>query len=383
MPEQLIPEATSGRAPAADSLDAAASAFRGILSRKGTPESSEKPPAEKVRVPGLKKPVGEETPELETEAEEPVVEEVEETQPETEETEAPESEVEEQPEVEDGEQENADQEETEEPETPPTVRSRKIKLPDGTEKEVTEDEAYNGYLRTEDYTRKTQAAAEVRKAADAEAKVAREQRALYSAQLEQVVKAMDSIVPKEPNWQQLRATVTPEEFAATWADYQQFSQRRNAVIAEQNRVAEETATDFKKQMGDYREQEVSKLLAVVPAWRDEKTAQTELASIAAYARSIGYTQEEIDNVVDSRVILSWRRSMQWDKLQAAKPAVQKTLAGKPKIKTAPPGSPSGKEKPAPVSEENKARKALRSSGSLDDAANVFQHVLTRRAPAQR
>ncbi len=351
----------------ADSLEAAAISFRALPSLAGTQEKPAKPTAAKTRVPGLKK-VEPETPEPTTEEPEPEEPEADEAQPGTEDEETPESETEETPEAEEPE---ADPDETETEEATPPVRSRKIKHADGTEEDVTEDEAYNGYLRTKDYTQKTQAAAAEKKAAAEESRLAREKRGLYSAQLDQVIQAMDSIVPKEPDW----ATVTPEEFAQTWADYQTFTAKRNAVVAEQKRLIAETDADFKKQVGEFQKQEVDKILEVLPTWRDPKVAQTELEAISAYAQSLGYAKEEINNVIDSRVILGWRKAMQWDKLQAAKPGVETTLKGKPKIKTAPPGSPAGK--PIPVSAEAKSRKALRSSGSLDDAASVFRHVVRR------
>jgi hypothetical protein len=355
----------------ADSIEAAALSFRALPSLAGTLEKPAKPTAPKVRAPGLKK-VEPETPEPITEESDVEEPEADEAHPETETDETPESDTEETPEAEEPE---AEPDETEEPEPTPPVRSRKVKNPDGTEEDVTEDEAYNGYLRQKDYTQKTQATAAEKKAAAEEARQAREKRGLYSAQLDQVIQAMDSVVPQEPNWVTLRATVTPEEFAQTWADYQTFTAKRNAVIAEQKKVIAETDADFKKQVGEFQQQEVAKILEVIPSWRDPKVAQTELEAISAYAQSLGYAKEEINNVIDSRVILGWRKAMQWDRLQAAKPGIETKLKGKPGIKTAPPGSPAGK--PPVVSAESKARKALRSSGSIDDAASLFKHVIAR------
>lgn len=362
MPEAITPQATpTGAAHAPDSLEAAVEAFRKLPSRLGTQEPREvKPPTDVVEEPEE----GTETPEVTPETEEPETPETPEVDPDAEETETPES-------PEEG------TEETEDEVPPETPRSRKIKLPDGTEEEVTEDEAYKGYLRTADYTRKTQIAAAEKKEAEAEKVKAREDRALYAAQLEQVKKAMDTIVPKEPDWNQLRATVTPEEFAATWADWQAFSQKRNAVIAEQNRVAGETKKDFEARLGQYVVQESQRLIEVIPDWADESKAKTELGTIKAYAMAQGWTEEEVDSIVDSRQVLAWRKAMLWDKLQTGKPVLQGKVKPKSKLKPATPGSPASRTKPAPVSDEARDKAALAKSGDLRSAASVFSHVLKR------
>ncbi len=368
MPEAITPQATpTGASHAPDSLEAAVSAFRKLPSLRGTPESREvKPEAEHVEEPIE----GTETPEAAPEVEETPAAEGDEPQPETEETETPESTDEE-------------TEETEDEVPPATPRSRKLKLPDGTEEEVTEDEAYKGYLRQADYTRKTQLTAAEKKEAEAEKVQAREHRALYAAQLEQVKQAMDTIVPKEPEWNKLRAEVTPEEFAATWADWQAFSSKRNAVIAEQKRVAEETKKDFETQLGQYVAQESQKLIEVVPDWADEAKAKTELGIIKAYALSQGWTEEEIDSVVDSRQVLAWRKAMLWDKLQTGKPVIQGKVKPKSKLRPATPGSPASRTRPAPLSEEARDKAALAKSGALKDAASVFSHVLKGKSAAGR
>lgn len=367
MQEIITPEATSSGEPAEHSLAAAADAFAGLLfptkgKAKKTPGETSPEPTDEPAIEG------EDNPELtEDTSEEP------ESGDEPEDTdEVPEDET---PETTD---EETDEVEAEEPK--PTARARKLRMPDGTEQEVTEDEAYNGYLRTADYTRKSQANAELKKQADAEMAQAREVRTKHLAQLEQVKQAMDRMVPKEPDWSALRARVSPEEFSATFADWQQFSKNRAAVETEQKRIADEAKADFDKTFAEFRAQEIEKLLQAIPEWRDENKGKAEAADVAAYARSANFTDEEVSSVVDHRVLLLLRKAMLWDKLQGVKPKVTAKI-GKSKIKSAPAGSPAGK--PQPASSEKRAKDALQKSGSVNDAADVFSTMLNRKGPKAR
>jgi hypothetical protein len=72
--------------------------------------------------------------------------------------------------------ESDESEESKQPDEPPTFT---VKI-DGKEEAVPLDELLKGYQRTADYTRKTQALAEQRKAAEAELNAVREERATYS-----------------------------------------------------------------------------------------------------------------------------------------------------------------------------------------------------------
>lgn len=368
------PEATSGRQPTPDSLEAAAASFQGLIF---PPSGEKKKPGEPTKAEGQPEPEEtdtvpeDEVPETDEVPEEPDAEETDETEPDAEETdETDESE----PEVEETDEEPDD--------VTTTPRSRKIKLPDGTEEEVTEDEAYAGFLRTKDYTRKTQAAAEARKRAEAEEAAASEARSQHLAQLEKVKVAMDRLVPKEPNWAELRGKVSPEELANMMSDWQAFKKQRDEVEATQARVAKEEADAFGKKFEAWRKSEVEALLASVPEWVDQDLGKREAGEMAKYAVSIGYSQEEVDHAVDHRMLLMLRKAMLWDRAQTVG-------AGKVKPKVKPQGStktaaPGGRRTPPkPKSEEATARENLRKDGSLGAAADVFSHMLQRGPKAPR
>jgi len=348
-----------GSPPTAESsLKRAASVFEGLLSDEEQGNARETPPAPKKEKAKSAEPQPE--PEVEPESEpesgdtSSAVEEGAEVEPENRESE---------PEVEETEPES---------ETEPKVPTFKVRV-DGKDTEVTLDELLGGYSRTQDYTRKTQALAEQRKTVEAEAAKAREQRAQYAEVLEQAQQALNAMVPKEPNWTQLKSSVTPEEFTATWDAWQQFKTRRDSITAQQDLVAKAEAEDRTHRARESVGQEYEKLLEALPDWKDEAKAQTEREALVSYVRGIGVTDQEIAAVNDHRLVLVIRKAMLWDQLQAKKPTTQAKVAGKPKIKSAAPGSPG--DKPRPPSEKKRALERLAKTGRVEDAAKAFMHLI--------
>ena len=97
------------------------------------------------------------------------------------------------------EQTEGDEEAEEAPQLGQTFR---VKV-DGEEVEVPLDELLKGYSRTADYTRKTQAIAEARKQAEAEAAMAREERQRYAQTLEALDATLRQLQPPEIDWDRL------------------------------------------------------------------------------------------------------------------------------------------------------------------------------------
>lgn len=363
---------SSGTHNAPDSLDAAAAAFQSRL----FPQGAKRKPGDVSPPKSEAAPVTETEEVEETVADEPEVEETEEVE-EAETEEATETTDEEPVEEVESEDEQPEVTEPDETETTAEKRSRKLKFSDGTEEEVSEDEAYQGYLRTKDYTQKTQRAAEAKKAADAAAAEARANAARHAEQLANVKAAMDRLVPKEPNWPELRKTLSAEEYANVRDEWTAFKTERDRIEAEQAKVADEQAKDFEKTFTEWRTAEIEKLKAAVPEWIDPERGSREVGEMAKYMLSIGYQQAEVDNAVDSRFLLMLRKAWLWDRAQkAGKTKVQPKVKAGGKIKSAPPG---GKTTPVtPKSQAQRDAETLRKTGSLQAAASVFDNLLKRR-----
>lgn len=331
------------------SVDAAGEAiYAGLLSREGTQDDSEKPESEN------------ETEEGDTETESEA-----ETQEESVDEEA-------------GSDEAAEEETEEaEPEVPETkARSRRLKLPDGSEHDVTEDEAYSGYLRQADYTRKTQMTAEEKKQAAAERKLAGEQRAKYDERLKLAEDALVVLMPKEPDWDRVRAE-HPDEYPTLFTDFQRYKERLTAIKQERASLDQEAQAEEASSRNEYRKGEAEKILAAIPEWRDEGKRDAERIKLSKAARTYGFTEQEINSIDDSRTVLTLRKAMLYDELMAkqkkVKEQVKKTGAGP--VKTAKPGTPTDRR---PVNEATKAASRLVKSGSIEDAADALFHSLRAR-----
>jgi hypothetical protein len=256
-------------------------------------------------------------------------------------------------------------------EAPQSAQTFRVKV-DGEEVEVPLDELLKGYSRTADYTRKTQAIAEARKQAEAEATAAREERQRYAQTLEVLDAQMRSLQPPEIDWDRLYKEnpvewVRQREMVRTRQEQMNWVQAQRAAL--QQKQAEEEQVEQSKTL----EVERSKLLEALPEWRDSDKARTEKAKIVSYAtEKLGFTTEEISDIYDARAVVALRKAMLFDELMSKRDQMRPKIIQKAKPMKA--GAAS-----TPQSTKVVASKAafsrLANSGSTKDAAAVFEQFL--------
>lgn len=266
-----------------------------------------------------------------------------------------EEDVEDEGEVEDEEYDEAEEDEE------PDLYAVKV---DGEEVEVTLDELLSGYSRTRDYTQKTQAVAEERKQVESLKSEAQQARDRYLAGLQQLEQAL---APDEPDWDKLREDLSPDQFAARWADHQRRVQDLQKL--QQHRVQEQ-----REREQEILSQEQKALVEAVPEWKDGEVKQEELGELHSYAKNLGYSDEELSQVYDHRVLLMLRDAKRYRDLKA-----KGTEATKGKKKTSKTLKPGARKKTSPKAKSRKqaerAMKRLESSGRPEDAAAVFLETL--------
>ncbi len=263
------------------------------------------------------------------------------------------------------EDEEGDEQTPEEEVAPPKVFKVKV---DGEEIDVPEDELLKGYSRTADYTRKTQAVAEKDRALEAE-RVARGEERRQAAELyTRLEEAIASVTPDEPDWDTLR-NENPVEFASEWAAWQQFKQRTEAIKAEKQKAIALVQKDQTEAIEKYLDGERVALVEAIPSWKDAAVATAEKDEIATFAKSAGYTDADLAEIRDHRVLVLLRKAMLYDKSQKAKPAVKVKIQA---VKTATPGSSATSTRTKSKTES--LRQRLRSSGSVQDAAALFSSM---------
>lgn len=300
-------------------------------------------------------------PQVDTVSEEPTTEEQSEVETEEEES------VEEQDEAEDDSEEVESEEEESEEE--PRDEKFVVKV-DGKELEVTKDELLRGYQREADYTRKTQKLAEERKQVDSEFQSVRSEREQYAQVLGQLQQKLQELQPQEPDWDKLEAE-NPSEYSRQWTNHQRRLQQQQAVSQEQYRLGLLQQAEQKKHLDETLKIEAQRVKEMIPDWKDDKKLKSERGAVLEYGKQIGFSEQELNTITDSRAVVALYKAWKFDQLMSKKPELQAKIKKAPKL-LAP--SYAGNMKPK-QSDINQAQKRLTQSGSVKDAASLFEKFM--------
>jgi hypothetical protein len=278
-------------------------------------------------------------------------------------------------EVEESEEENASDDETEGEESEEDEDTEQQEQPqkftvkvDGKEVEVTLEELQKGYSRTEDYTRKTQALAQERKAAQAELESVRTERAQYAQLLTALQTQLQDA--QQPNVDMDRLY---QEDPIEWVrqrELQRVNQEKMmAIQAEQSRLMQEQQKETQKAMQERLLQEKDLLLSAAPELKDPKVAARAKTEWVEAGKAIGLTEQELSSVTDHRILLALRKLAAYDSLvnkrQNLKPEQSARKIAKPGVAASKPQS----------SQIKQAQQRLKQTGNVRDAANLFEKFL--------
>ena len=241
----------------------------------------------------------------------------------------------------------------------------------GEEREVTLNELIKSYQLGTDYTKKSQAVAEERKAVESERQAvqeAKQMRDTYAQRLEMIEQMLQP--QQEENLEYLKET-DPIGYSVKVAEMVQRDKQLSAVQAERSRINQQQEQDRQAQMQHVVAEEMQKLSAYIPEFTDPAKGETIRNDIRAFAKQVGFSDNELAAVYDSRAVLTLYKAMQYDKLVASKPAITK------KVNEAPKAIKSGVSKPRDSNAEEirKLKARAKSSGSIRDAASVFERFL--------
>jgi hypothetical protein len=234
----------------------------------------------------------------------------------------------------------------------------------GQDLEVSLDDLKAGYSRTQDYTRKSMALAEQRKAVEA-------QQAELQQQLQQVQAAMQNLnapasEEPEPDWDALY-----QEDPIEWIRQRELwrSKREERAIQqqEQMRLMELAQENQQRQIQQMLQTQTDVLMESIPEWKDPERAKAEKAAIRNWGISQGYLDHELAQVYDARAVTTMRKAMLYDKLMEKRKAL-KPVQGK----TMPAGT-GNRGEPSQLRLGKRAA-ALRQSGSVADAAAYFEEM---------
>jgi hypothetical protein len=240
------------------------------------------------------------------------------------------------------------------------------------EMDVPLDELLKGYSRTADYTRKTQEIAETRKAVEAERQKIEEAARLRDtyAQRLGVIEQMLSQGEKAEDLTALKES-DPIGYAVRVAEQTEREKQLAAVRTEQSRIAQQQQAEQQERLNAHLQAEGLKLQEAIPEMADPAKGQAIRTDIRNYAKKIGFSDQELSQVYDSRAVTALYKAMQYDKLTAGKQDAVKKVAQAPRMMRPGTSTPEARE----TQEGKKLREQLRRSGNKNDAARIFERLL--------
>ena len=267
-------------------------------------------------------------------------------------------------EVEDDDESEVEEEELEE-------QRFKVKAA-GEEKEVTLEELMQGYQLGADYTKKTQELAENRKAVEAEAKAileAKQVRDTYAQRLQAIEQFLTQGQDSSEDLAAMKEN-DPIGYAVKVAELTEKKEQLAQVRAEQQRIAQQQQADRQQEMARLVQQEATKLSQVLPEFSDPTKGEQIRNEIRNYGKSVGFTDNELSQVYDSRHVLMLHKAMMYDKLQKSKPAVNKKVAEAPKMVKS-----GTKVKEGNRDIRKQQLNKLKQTGKVRDAAALFENFI--------
>lgn len=272
--------------------------------------------------------------------------------------------VEDAPDDESSEEQSGEEEEQEEQEQPQTFT---VKV-DGKEVSVTLDELQKGYSRTQDYTRKTQQIAEVRKQVEQETHAVRAEREQYAQLLGALQAQLQSSEP------QVDLERLYHEDPIEWVRQKEVMRERQeklgAIQSEQQRLAQVSQYEQQRAMEAQLASQQEALLAALPDWKDPKKAKAEKALVIESAKAAGFTDEDLKSVYDHRLVLLLRKAALFDQMVSKRQGIKPVVNNGPR--TAKPGAAG---RVSTTTESVRAKQRLAKTGRIDDAASAIELLL--------
>ena len=238
---------------------------------------------------------------------------------------------------------------------------------DGEDIEVPLDELISGYSRHSSFTKKSQALADDRKGFEKEVAESRQIR-------QQAIEILESA--------QSASSQTPQKDSEYWqnlkdSDPMQFMLERDELRESQmqNQMREQQIQQLKAQEEAENQANLEKYIAtqrdnlkeLIPEWEDAKLADSERKAIVEYGKSIGFSDQELEQAYDSRAVATMRKAMLYDKLTQKRGTLKPVKRGSMKA---------GSQSIDPRSTKSKKASArLQKSGSVEDAAGVLYNMI--------
>jgi len=256
----------------------------------------------------------------------------------------------------------------------PEVLEQKVEVTvDGEPVEVTVKEALEGYVRTETFHRRMNQLDEAKKIVRRAANDAVQNYEYSMNVAKQMEEHLKQLVPPEPDWDKEFAA-DPHKARELQRYYEKANGFRQQMQAQMQEANQRLTQSNQTQLAAFAEEESAKFEATNrKTWSDPKKKAKDLESMRRTGLSTGFTEEELSQVYDSRMLQVLLKASKYDRMMAAKP---KPVVRQPQGKPIAPGAGSAKQRTAHKGVSS-AMKRLNRTGSMEDAAVVFDQLLAR------
>jgi len=186
-----------------------------------------------------------------------------------------------------------------------------------------------GYMKDADYRRKTAEVAEQRRQVEQVAQHIVQKQQAAANQLDVFLGALHKeLIGSQPDASLIDSD--PQEFMRQQAAYNTRAQQFQQALQQRQAIQAQQEQEQQRRMTEVVQAEQQRLLDAAPELRDEKQRVAALNGVAQLLTSIGYTQEELSQLVDHRALLVALKAAKFDQLQAAKakqapPEVRRTV----------------------------------------------------------
>jgi hypothetical protein len=154
--------------------------------------------------------------------------------------------------------------------------------------------------------------------------------------------------------------------------YDSHQNRLRQAAAEREHMSQRQRAEHEKSLQEMLEAENRKLIERVPAWSNEEVRAADTKKMLTYAQSeLGYTADELAQIYDSRLVDALQRLWRYERTAGPNSAARQKLKKAPKVVKSGARRPS-KQEPQPMQD---ARRRLKKSGSVRDAADLLYHTL--------
>ena len=240
---------------------------------------------------------------------------------------------------------------------------------DGQEVSVTLDELQKGYSRTQDYTRKTQQIAEVRKQVEQEAEAIRAERSQYAQLLGALQVQVQQAAEPQIDWDRLYQE-DPIEWVRQKEVMRENQEKARAIQSEQQRLNQISQQEQAQTMQQFLAQEQNLLLKALPQWSDPEKAKAEKSMLIEFGQKAGFAPDELKNIFDHRVVWVLRKAALYEQMMSKRGNIKPVVNNGPR-----PAKPGAAGRVSQSTGSTLAQKRLAKTGRVQDAATAIELLL--------